>query len=229
MKLLFKGLLPLLLSLFTLYAEEQNFVLLDEVVKNKAFHDEINLLGNDLYNSTGISLYLVMKRELEDNITLAEYEKMLIGDLREPSVVLAFVELNKKVDIIARPQSLYKDFDKTQILSPNASFAGALMSAVLFGRSFSQIGELLTNYGGVILPLLAQKAKGDDIVKKYSVAMYNGYAEISEQLAKSKNVELAHAVGNENKNIINFLAYGFYAFILYAIIRFLYVRVIRKE
>ena len=58
----------------------------------------------------------------------------------------------------------YYDFNKQQVLSPNATFIGAVVSAVMFARSFDEAKELISNRGGTILPILAEKAKGDEIV-----------------------------------------------------------------
>lgn len=59
---------------------------------------------------------------------------------------------------------------------------------------------------GTILPILAGK-KGNI----YGAALLNGYADIAEQIAKSKGVELKDSIGNTNKivlNIIRFMVYG---------------------
>lgn len=192
------------------------------MVFNDQFAEQIEAYGQELYDKTGVSLYLVMVRDLEQNQSIADLEKSLVTELKEPFVVLTFVELQKKVDIFARPMSLYKDFDKQQILSPNASFAGALVSAVMFGRSWDDYKELLANSGGTILPVLAERAKGADIVKKYSVAMYNGYTDIADQIADSRDVKLSASAGNAGKIFLDLLRMLFYGMILYALI--IYIR-----
>jgi len=192
------------------------------MVFNDQFAEQIEAYGQELYDKTGVSVYLVMVRDLEQNQSIADLEKSLVTELKEPFVVLTFVELQKKVDIFARPMSLYKDFDKQQILSPNASFAGALVSAVMFGRSWDDYKELLANSGGTILPVLAERAKGADIVKKYSVAMYNGYTDIADQIADSRDVKLSASAGNAGKIFLDLLRMLFYGMILYALI--IYIR-----
>jgi hypothetical protein len=217
-----RGLAALIITLFFSTALDAKFLYKDDVVFNEKFTNQIEEIGHELYDKTGISLYLVMVRDLDDNQSTADFEKSLATQLQEPFVVLTFVELQKKVDIFARPQSLYKDFDKKQVLSPNASFAGALVSAVMFGRSVDDYKELLSNYGGTILPVLAEKAKGADIVKKYSVAMYNGYADIAEQIAATHKVKLSSSAGEEGKIFLDLLRLVFYGIILYALI--IYIR-----
>jgi hypothetical protein len=75
--------------------------------------------------------------------------------------------------------------------------------------------------GGTILPLLAQKAKKGQVLGKYSASMFNGYADIAEQIADSKNIVLEHAVGNTNKTMILIVKIVFYGFVFYAILMYI--------
>ncbi len=221
--------MALTLTLFfstTLFAE---YLYKDEVVSNPDFTEQIDAIGNELFETTGIGLYLVMIRELENNQTIAEYELELSKELKEPFVILSFSELDKQVDILAHPTSLYNDFDKKQILSPNGTFIGAVISSFMFGRSFDEIKELMSNYGGTILPVISQKVKTENIVSKYSAGLFNGYSDLAEQLAASKGVELKKAAGSGSKDFIDLLRLVFYGTILYAIAMYFKQRYFRKK
>ena len=212
-----RGLTALILSLLfsnSLFAE---YLYKDDVVQRDSFQAEIEEIGTELYEKTGVSLYLVMKRDLDENQTIAEYELELAKELKQPAIILSFVELRKQVQILANPSSLYSDFDKEMILSPNASFIGAVITSIMFARSFDDVKEFMGNYGGVILPILAERAKGDDIVNKYAVALFNGYSEIAEQIAATHNVDLDSAAGSGNQIAVDVIRYIFYGTILYAI------------
>lgn len=219
------------LILLTLFSQNllANFLYKDDVAHNDLFADQIEKYGQELFDKTGVSLYLVMVRDLEQNQSTADFEKTLALELKEPFVVLTFVELQKKVDIFARPVSLYKDFDKQQILSPNASFAGAFVSAIMFARNWDEYKEFLSHSGGTILPILADRAKGGDIVKKYTVAMYNGYADIADQIAASRGVKLSSSAGNEGKLFLDLLRMVFYGMILYAFILFIRMKMRKRK
>ncbi|MDQ1268376.1 MAG: hypothetical protein QG560_1019, partial [Campylobacterota bacterium] len=78
------------------------------------------------------------------------------------------------------------------------------------------------SHGGTIIPLLAQKAKEGEVLGKYSGSMFNGYADIAEQIAASKGVVLENAVGSANQNSIILVKVLFYGFILYGI--FMYIK-----
>ena len=227
--LLSRGLAALtliVLSAFSLHAE---YLYKDDVVKNPAFTEQINAIGAELKAKTGVSLYLVMVRDLEENQTIADFEKKIAEEVDEPAVIMTFIELKQKVDILARPVSLYEHFNKQQVLSPNATFIGAVVSAVMFARGYDEAKELIANRGGTILPILAEKAKGDDIVSKYSVAMYNGYADVAEQIAAHQNATLSSSAGSGSKNFIDILRVIFYGIILYAIILFIRGKYFRKK
>ena len=77
------------------------------------------------------------------------------------------------------------------------------------------------NYGGTILPLIGLKTKQHEILGMYSAALYNGYSDISEQVASSKGVSLENAAGNTNKNSIFLIKLIFYGIIVFAIIQYI--------
>ena len=216
-----RGLAALLFIVFfqnILLADE--YLYKDEVINNPDFRVNVNRLGKELYQSTGIKLRLVSIKEFKGYSNILEYENDLLKKFKEPSIFLIFAELNKKIDICTNDLSLYEYFDKEQVLSPAASPLQALAVALTGSKDFSSFIANITNYGGTILPLIGLKAK-DETLGKYSAALYNGYTDIAEQIADSKNVELPSAAGNANKNFIFTLKLFFYGFIIFAILQYL--------
>lgn len=217
-----RGLAALILAIFfqtQLFAE---YLYKDEIISNPKFTKEVEALGSELYAKTGISLRLMMLKELPDGMSIVDYGKEVLKDFKEPTVLLTFSEMNSKVDLIASDQSLYKYFDKKQILSPVASAAQAFAVAVIFARSWDNFTEMIGDSGGTILPLLANTAKAGEVLGKYSAAMYNGYDDVAEQIADSKNVILEHASGSTNKTMIFIVKIIFYSLLLYAL--FMYIK-----
>jgi len=217
-----RGLAALILTLFlqtTLVAE---YLYKDEVIFNPQFSQDVETLGKELYEKTGISLRLVMIKELADKQSIVDYEKELMKEFSEPTILLTFSEFNSKVDILASSASLYKFFDKRQVLSPVASPVQALMMAIFYTDSFKGFKETVTNYGGTIIPLLAGKAKPGEVLGKYSASMFNGYADIAEQIADSKNVKLENAVGSVNQIAIFVIKVIFYGIVLIGI--YMYIK-----
>jgi len=192
----------------------------DEVIHNPKFTNDVNKLGSELYSKTGVSLRLICIKEFKPFKNILEYEKNIIQEFKEPTIILTFSELDKKVDIFTNDTSLYKYFDREQVLSPAASPLQALAIAITSSSSFDNFIAHLKDYGGTILPLIGLRTKKYEILGMYSAALYNGYSDISEQIAKSKGVTLENAAGNTNKNFLLMIKIIFYGTILFAIIQY---------
>ena len=163
---------------------------------------------------------MVMTRELENNQSMIDYEQELAKELEEPFIILSFSEFDKQLGIYAQPASLYKDFDKKRVLSPNGNMMSAIITVIMFARSFDDVSEVMSNYGGVILPVISQRVKDGNVVKKYSVGMYNGYSQIAEEIAATHGVVLENAAGNGSKNFIDVIRVIFYGTILLALFQY---------
>ena len=212
-----RGLAALILTLLFQTILSAEYLYKDEIIFNPKFNEEVEKLGAELHTKTGISLRLVMLKELPEGKSIVDYEEELLKEFNEPTILLTFSELNSKVDILANDASLYEYFDKRQILSPVASSVQAFLMALIYSDSWDGFSEMATNSGGTILPLLAGKAKKGEQLGKYSGSMFNGYLDIAEQIALSKNIELENAAGNANKNSILAVKILFYGFVIYAI------------
>ncbi len=222
MSKLHRGLYALILiTLFQtqLFAE---YLYKDEVVHREAFTNDIELLGSELYKKTGISLKLLMLKELPENEKMYQYEKRLLETFKEPTILLVFSEMDSEVDIQVNDTALYKYFNRKQVLSPVTSAVQAFFIAVVYADSWEHFNELRTDYGGTILPLLAGKAKDEQIVGKYAASMYNGYLDIAHQVATAKGETLENDPGNANQEALFWVKLFFYGFVLYGIV--LYIR-----
>ena len=217
-----RGLYALILTFFIQSQLVAEYLYKDEVIFNPDFTHEVEELGSELYEKTGVALKLVMLKELPNSQNMLEYEKELTSSFSEPTVVLIFAEFNMQVDIAVTDRSLYEYFDRAQVLSLVASPVQAFIMALFYSDSFDSFKQIASSHGGTIIPLLAGKAKKGNILGKYSGSMFNGYADIAEQIASSKGVELTNAVGNSNKNTIFIVKIIFYGFIFYGI--FMYIK-----
>ena len=224
-----RGLLALVLSFYAIAPLNAEYLYKDEVLFNPKLTQDVEAMGKELHEKTGIALRLVVVKEFDENQTIVDYEKSLIENFNEPTILLTFSEMNQKVDILARPESLYKYFDRKQVLSPTATGLQAFFMAVFFSSSYDNFKENMSSYGGSIIPILAEKAKGEDIINKYSVALFNGYADIAEQVASAKNVKLDNAVGNSNRYTIEVMKIIFYSFVLYGLYAYIKRKIYIKK
>jgi len=182
---IYKGLYALIAILCFNNSLSAKFIVVDEVVKIDGFNQQIEPMGEELSEKTGVNLYLSLVKDTKNNQSIIEYQQALIKTLQEPAVLFSFVENSKQVQIYAEDKSLYALFDREQIMDPLA---------------------IWPFFNGRVIPIIGAKAPKEVEPKdKYAVAMYNGYAEISEQIAASKGVKLSTAVGDTNKSIYKVL------------------------
>ena len=221
MKFFNRGLFALILTIFfhtTLVAE---YLYKDEVVHRPQFKHEVETLGSELYEKTGIRLLLLMLKRIPDGKNIHQYEKEILTQFNEPTILLTFSEMSSEVDILANDPSLYKYFNRKQVLSPVASAVQAFIMALVYADSWEHFNELRKDYGGSILPLIAGKAKDEQIVGKYAGSMYNGYIDISHQISVSKGVILENDPGDANQEALFWVKVFFYGFVLYGTIMYI--------
>lgn len=150
---------------------------------------KIEQISNELNEKTGIKTAVYISDSLAEQ-TPAELLQSL--NFKPPYALLLLSKAVKAkdgsihplVDILASPDVIGL-FDKAQILSPLPE-------------------------RGTILPILTSN-KGKDI---YNAAILNGYADLAEQIAASRNVELKNGIGNANKSFLNLIRYFVYGTIL---------------
>lgn len=156
-------------------------------------------------------------KQLVDNISTELFDKTGVRlnlvsqpELREPNlegISLVFVpnsvsegkERHGKVKIFASKE-LFRLFDAEAVMSPYP-------------------------HKGSILPILANP-KASDI---YNAAAINGFADIAERVAKSKNVVLQSSIGNANKSTLNTVRFGAYGFLAGVILLLISRQIYRKK
>ena len=222
MKSLTRGLFALILiTIFQtqLFAE---YLYKDEIIHNPKFTKDIETLGSRLFQKTGIALKLIMLKELPAGMSMIEYEKSILKDASVPTILLTFAEMDKSVDIEVNDKTLYKYFDKAQVLSPVTSNVQAFMLAVSCARNWDDFKKIVSHTGGSILPLLGVKSKEMTMATKYSAAMFNGYLDIAQQIARAKDVKLGDGFDSDtNQEMLFYMKVLFYSFVLYAIIMYI--------
>lgn len=121
------------------------------------------------------------------------------NELQAPFALLVLSKNSHKVNIITSKE-VEVFFDKEAVLSPYA-------------------GE------GSILPILASN-KGKDI---YNAAILNGYADITDKIAKYFKIKLVTSIGSANKDTLNVLRIAIYGFICIAALYYVQRKVRRRH
>jgi hypothetical protein len=230
LKSLTRGLFALILIITfhtELFAE---YLYKDDVIHNPKFTADIEDLGSRLYKKTGIALKLAMLKELPSGVSMVAYEKSVLKNTTIPTVLLTFSEMDKSVDIEVNDKTLYKYFNKAQVLSPVTSYVQAFVLSVSCARSWHDFKKIMSHTGGSILPLLGVKSKEMTAETKYSAAMFNGYLDIAQQIARAKGVTLGDGFDSDtNQEMLFYVKVLFYGFVLYAIIMYIRRQIYKRK
>lgn len=221
MKILQRGLLALILILVSQSQLVAEYLYKDEVVHRDSFKEEVEKLGSELFEKTGVALKLVMLKSLPKDVAVVEYERELLKSFNEPTILLTFVEGSSDVDIQVNDPSLYKYFDRKQVLSPVVSAVQAFIIALIYADSWESFHALRKDHGGTILPLIAEKTKPEQLIGKYAASMFNGYIDIAHQVSTAKGVVLENDPGDSNQEAIFYVKLVFYGFVIYGIVLYL--------
>jgi hypothetical protein len=230
LKFLTRGLFALILIITLQSQLVAEYLYKDEIIHNPKFTTDIETLGTMLYKKTGISLKLIMLKELPANVNIVKYEKEILKNISEPTILLTFSEMDKSVDIEVNDKTLYKYFNKAQVLSPVTSYVQAFMLAVSCARSIDDFKKIVSTTNGSILPLLGVKSKEMTTATKYSAAMFNGYLDIAQQIARAKGVKLGNGFDSDtNQEMLFYIKVLFYSFIFYAIIMYIKRQIYKRK
>jgi uncharacterized membrane protein YgcG len=111
-----------------------SFVIVNDGTLSEKVTQKMNEMGNELFEKSGISVYMAVPKSLEGKSTV-EYGKAISEKLKTPYVLFILAKNDTKVDILFS-KGLGKSFDKEGTLSPFP-------------------------WSGTVLPLLAQKKEND--------------------------------------------------------------------
>ena len=187
-----------LLAIFCLCVFAQaKFVLNSGEIITPLLSEKLEIIGAETEQKTGVGVYVVATKSLQGK-SLENFAQNFSFNLKAPYAILLFAENEHKVEIYASTDAL-ELFDREQILSVGSN--------------------------GRIIPIIASQKKDLNQTQKigvYNAALLNGYAEICDQIAKSKGVILENSIGNTNNSFINVLRYIFYATLIFAAFSYFY-------
>ncbi|NPA73445.1 MAG: TPM domain-containing protein [Epsilonproteobacteria bacterium] len=92
-------------------------------------------------------------------------------------------------------------------------------------KKLVDVDAVLSPFSGTVIPILTSR-KGSD---KYSAAMLNGYADITDRVANSMGIKLNSSVGNTNRILVNILRVVVYGSFLYFMIMYFRKRYKKKK
>ncbi len=160
--------------------------------------EKIEEMGRELYDKTEVALLVAAVSDLNSSKPVD-----LLNNIKRKYSDYALLYFSKNptaVNIFAS-ESVKKMMDIEQILSP-------------------------LPWKGTIRPLMSPAFSKDEDVK-LAAAIFNGYADMVDQVAQSKGVKLASSVGSGSKDSFKLIRWIFYGILLYFLGQYIYSKVRR--
>ncbi len=205
-----KFLTIIIFFIVSLYGNTENFILNSGGLLDQRAAEKINTIGNEVKGKLGVNIYLDIKG---DNGISPELEREVRIEMMK----------QKEANLIA---SIQKDLNKTRSFVILSLALDQQYANILYSDDLKQIIDKDSILDGYVIPLLAAKDK-NTLNSKVSAASLNGYAEIADSLAKSKNIQLISSIGSEGKVASSIWKVFMYSIVVIGI--FLYVLIILKE
>ena len=79
-----KGLLALIIAIFFQVEVFAEYLYKDEIINNPKFTKKIEILGSELFDKTGVSLKLIMLKEIPLDESIEVYRKALLEEFSNP-------------------------------------------------------------------------------------------------------------------------------------------------
>ena len=154
-------------------------ILKDELLKPEA-SKLIEKMGNELFSKTGINGYLVATNEkFPEKFNLVDYSKKYEANLSKPYVILIFAP-----NAIITKESGQKG--RVGLIPSSKSLID------LYSRS---------DVIDATVDVVASKDKNSN-EDKFNIGIVQGFSELADQIADSKNIELTTTIPNETRYII---------------------------
>jgi len=194
----------IMLFAINLYAQKIDFVLNTSGLLDPRAHAKIDQIGNEVKDKLGINIYLDIKGDNGISLDLPIKERIKLMKQKE--------------------QELVKNLQKPYVVLTLA--LDQKYTNILYTKDMAKIIDKDDILDGYVIPLLAAKDK-NTLKSKVSAAVFNGYAQIGDSIAKAKHIKLVSSIGSEGK--ITGTIWKVFMYTLVVIGVFAYVVVIMRE
>jgi len=202
LKIKFLLLITLLVS--TLNANQNPYILLHDGLMDQRAQDKVFEIGNEVKTKLQANLYVYI---IENNGINPKEERELRKSLMK-------IKENEIIEGLEKPYAVLT-------LAIDQMYANILISEDL--EDILDKDDILNNY---VIPLLASKDK-NTLFAKTSAAVLNGYAQMADSIAKSKDIKLASSIGSEGKTASTVWRVFMYTLVVTGLV--LYIVVILRE
>jgi len=189
-----------------LLANQTKFIIFDDGLIDPRAQDKITQIGTEVQQKLGYNIYVVVKKD--NGVDLSKPRKEKIDLMRKyDKWILSKIDTTKNYVVM------------TLVLHQH-------YANILYSKNFENIIDTDDILQGYVIPLLASKDK-NTLYAKTSAACLNGYAQIADVLAKSKNIKLKSNIGNGSKEFSTIWKAFMYTMVVFGILA--YIVIIMKE
>ena len=190
-----RPLIPLVLISPVFLFAHLNPVLVNNGIMPPKEVNKIKEMGIELYEKTKVPVFVAAVKELNTTKPID-----LINSIKQnySTYILLYFSVKPTAVNIFASNDAKKLIDIDQILSP-------------------------LPWRGTIRPVMSPAFSKNENVK-LEVALFNGYADIVDQVADSKGIELTSSVGSESRSSFQIVRTIFYAILAFVILQFIFKR-----
>jgi len=170
------------------------FVLVNDGVMPEKEMEKIEEMGNELYEKTKVPVFVAVVADLNETKPIDLIKRV---ENQYPTYILLYFSLKPSAVNIFASDDAKQMIDIEQILSP-------------------------LPWRGTIRPVMSPAFSKSESVKQ-EVAIFNGYADIVDQVAESRGVKLTTSVGSQSKTSFQIVRTIFYAILAFVILQFILV------
>lgn len=203
MKIIFSVISTLFL-ITTLYGNQNSYILLHDGLIDQRAQDKILQIGSEVQSKLGVKLYVFIK---ENN------------------------GMNQDLPFTQR-KKIMKDYEKMVTKDLKGSYAVLMLvldqrhATVIMSDDIKPLIDKRDIIDDYVTPVLASKDK-NTLFTKTSAAILNGYAQMADALAESKELKLESSIGSGGKVISTIWKMFMYTLVLGGII--LYAIIVMRE
>ena len=199
------------ITVSSLIAAPKTYIVNHSGLMDERAYLKINAIGKELEQKTKYEIYLDIKgsNKIDPKLPREQRYKQ-VKELEK--ILFEQVKKNTKKQFVILTIAIDQYY--TNILYSNDEL-----------KKIIDKGEILDDY---VIPLLASQDK--NILKsKVSAASLNGYAQMADELASSKNIELVSSIGSAGKTISEIWKVLMYTMFFIGIIAYTYVIMREKK
>jgi len=159
-----------------LFANQNPYLLTHDGLIDQRAQDKVFEIGKEVKTKLNVNLYIDIKEN--NGIDIKEDREIRKNQMKQKEQLL--------ISNLEKPYAVLT-------ISVDQLYTNILMSDDL--KNVIDKDDILDNY---VIPLLASKDK-NSLFAKTSAAVLNGFAQMADSVAQSKNIELESSIGSEGK------------------------------